>query len=165
MTFWFYLILLFWLRHFLKSTTNPRSCDNFLCCSSIASDRFGHCDPDADGSSLDRCEVAWRASESGLKTMETDIWLAKTPPEAMFSRRCFPSVILKAYIIWTCEINTQLHEVEVANWWKIHHFQTQPCTVWCQAQPFYAKWLSNVKNCDFPTPGATLSHDMMAERQ
>ena len=43
---------------------------------------------------------------------------------------------------------------------------------WCkmailqgQAQPFYAKWLSNVKNCDFPTPGATLSHDLMAERQ
>ena len=34
-----------------------------------------------------------------------------------------------------------------------------------QAQPFHAKWLSNLKNGDFPTPEATLSHDMMAERQ
>ena len=34
-----------------------------------------------------------------------------------------------------------------------------------QAQPFHAKWLSNVKNCDSPKPDATLSQDMMAERQ
>ena len=32
------------------------------------------------------------------------------------------------------------------------------------AQPFHARWLSIVKSCDFPTPAATLSHDMMAER-
>ena len=34
-----------------------------------------------------------------------------------------------------------------------------------QAQPFHAKWLSNIKNCDFSTLDATLSHDMTAERQ